>query len=110
MNAKLKPCPLCGSRPNSFTDRKNNTKVCCSNLRCTLNDWFIYDDAWNKRPVEDMLLEALKALTAWAEHNVLYSQLKPPYWDIINNARTVIAEVEGDNKSQVPPEPVQSGE
>jgi len=65
MSEKLKPCPFCGKQPKTWFDVDALTEgynvKCCDILITTI---FMSDaiKAWNNRPVEDALVEALEAL------------------------------------------------
>lgn len=59
---KLRACPFCGSTPDVWEEFGNDHRAGCTNGDCpgSFGDFGIGLKAWNTRPTEDKLVEALE--------------------------------------------------
>lgn len=92
MNDERKPCPFCGDNPSHYIFGKY---VSLSGVWCPTCKVVMPKVAWNRRPIEDDLLAALKAMRSaahpWDDNGLQFVEA-------IRLADATIAKAEGGDR------------
>lgn len=64
MSDELKPCPVCGEKPQVNSELSTRPLASCVNPVCWLSGLAFHPEDWQERPLEDALSAELAAMTA----------------------------------------------
>lgn len=99
MSEPLNPCPFCGGEADfeRYGDSRQSTQVLCSGCGCLLEgpEEFGHGGQWNRRPMENELLEACKAIKSVALETMGFRSYSKAEQDAIDLVIAAIAKAEG---------------
>lgn len=84
-NEKIRPCPLCGSRPRRI--RKHRALVCCSNIDCELyhfpeRHWKIFNNFHANKKIEGLANEVMTLAALYTSADIARHKLVEDYSEL----------------------------